>query len=62
MLGGGDGEQSGGESKLGMAKEMDSILHCRFAHRGPPRRGLLCLLAPKAGVRHSTSKAGSARP
>ena len=27
MLGSGDGGQSGGESELGMAKEMDSILH-----------------------------------
>ena len=30
VLGGGDGGQSGGKSELGMAKEMDSILHCRF--------------------------------
>ena len=30
--GGGEGlcEQGGGESALGMAKEMDSTLHCRF--------------------------------
>ena len=28
MLGDGDGGQSSGESELGMAKEMDSILHC----------------------------------
>ena len=28
VLGGGDGGQSGGESELGMAKEMDSFLHC----------------------------------
>ena len=35
MLGGEDGEQSGGESELWMAKEMDSILHCRFTALNP---------------------------
>ena len=30
-----DGGQSGGESQLGMAKEMDSILHCRFTTLNP---------------------------
>ena len=35
VLGGGDGGQSGGESELGMAKEMDSILHCRFTTLNP---------------------------
>ena len=35
MLGGGDGEQSGGESDFGMAKDMDSISHCRFATLNP---------------------------
>ena len=35
MLGSGDGGQSGGESELGMAKEMDSILHCRFTTLNP---------------------------
>ena len=31
----GDGGQSGGESELGMAKEMDSILHCGFTTLNP---------------------------
>ena len=35
VLGSGDGGQSGGESELGMAKEMDSILHCRFTTLNP---------------------------
>ena len=35
MLGGGDGEQSRGEVELGMAKEMDSILHYRFTTLNP---------------------------
>ena len=35
MLGGGDGEQLGGESELRMAKDMDSILHCRFTNLNP---------------------------
>ena len=35
VLDGGDGGQSGGESQLGMAKEMDSILHCRFTTLNP---------------------------
>ena len=35
VLGGGDGGQSGGQSELGMAKEMDSILHCRFTTLNP---------------------------
>ena len=35
VLDGGDGGQSGGESELGMAKEIDSILHCRFTTLNP---------------------------
>ena len=35
VLGGGDGGQSRGESELGMAKEIDSILHCRFTTLNP---------------------------
>ena len=35
VLGGGDGGQSGGKSELGMAKEMDSMLHCRFTTLNP---------------------------
>ena len=35
VLGGGDGEQSGGESEVGMAKEMDSFLHCPFSTLNP---------------------------
>ena len=35
VLGGGDGGQSGGESELRMAKEMDSILHHRFNTLNP---------------------------
>ena len=35
MLGGGDGGQSRDKSELGMAKEMDSILHCRFTTLNP---------------------------
>ena len=35
VLGSGDGGQSGGESELGMAKEIDSILHCRFTTLNP---------------------------
>ena len=35
VLGGRDGGQLGGESKLGMAKEMDSILHRRFTTLNP---------------------------
>ena len=35
VLDAGDGGQTGGESKLGMAKEMDSILHCRFTTLHP---------------------------
>ena len=35
VLGSGDGGQLGGESELGMAKEMDSILHCQFTTLNP---------------------------
>ena len=35
LLGGGDGGQSGGKSEVGMANEMDSILHCRFTNLNP---------------------------
>ena len=33
--GGGDGERSGGKSELGMAKKMDSVVHCRFTTLNP---------------------------
>ena len=39
VLGSGDGGQSGGESELGMAKEMDSIVHCRFTTLNPVQFG-----------------------